>query len=215
MWARFYNEDIITERKGGIKMRKIITIGREFGAGGGEIGRRAAKELGIPFYDRDVILRTAAASRHLKPEQVLKWDEKVPSSFGFAQSLFDFYNKPLDEQLWSAQKEALREMANKESCVIVGRNGDYILRHFDHCLNVFIHAGFNWRVRRMCGLMPEATREQVIADVKQADKARKKYCEYYTGKTYGDSRNFDLTLNTEKLGVDRALALVLEAAENI
>ncbi|HBN57496.1 MAG TPA: cytidylate kinase-like family protein, partial [Lachnospiraceae bacterium] len=100
-------------------MRKIITIGREFGAGGGEIGRRVAKELGISYYDRDIILRTAAASSKLRPEQVQKWDERVPGSFGFAQSLFDFYNKPLDEELWRAQKEAIREMANKESCVIV------------------------------------------------------------------------------------------------
>ena len=196
-------------------MRKIITIGREFGAGGGEIGRRVAKELGIPYYDRDIILRTAIASHNLNPEQVRKWDERVPSSFGFAQSLFDFYNKPLDEALWQAQKDAIRTMANKESCVIVGRNGDYILSEFDHCLRVFVHAGFNWRVRRMCGLMENTSREQVIADVKQADKARKKYCEYYTGKVYGDARNFDLTLNTEKLGIERAIRMVLDAAEGI
>ena len=109
-------------------MRKIITIGREFGAGGGEIGKRVAKALGLPYYDKDMILKTAMANRKLNPEQVRKWDEKVPSSFGFAQSLFDFYNKPLDEELWRAQKEAIRELANKESCIIVGRNGDYILR---------------------------------------------------------------------------------------
>lgn len=196
-------------------MRKIITIGREFGAGGGEIGRRVAKELGLPYYDKDIILRTAIASRKLNPEQVRKWDERVPGSFGFAQSLFDFYNKPLDEELWSAQKDAIREMANKESCVIVGRNGDYILREFDHCLNVFVHAGFHWRVKRMAGMMPNTSIEQVTADVKQADKARKRYCEYYTGKTYGDSRNFDLTLNTEKLGIERAVKLVLAAAEEL
>lgn len=196
-------------------MRKIITIGREFGAGGGEIGRRVAKELGLPFYDKDIILRTAIASRKLNPEQVRKWDERVPSSFGFAQSLFDFYNKPLDEELWSAQKDAIREMANKESCVIVGRNGDYILREFDHCLSVFVHAGFQWRVKRMAGMMPNTSIDQVMADVKQADKARKRYCEYYTGKTYGDARNFDLTLNTEKIGIERAIRLVLEASEDI
>lgn len=196
-------------------MRKIITIGREFGAGGGEIGRRVAKELGLPFYDKDIILRTAIASRKLNPEQVRKWDERVPSSFGFAQSLFDFYNKPLDEELWSAQKDAIREMANKESCVIVGRNGDYILREFDHCLSVFVHAGFQWRVKRMAGMMPNTSIDQVMADVKQADKARKRYCEYYTGKTYGDARNFDLTLNTEKIGIERAIQLVLAAAEDI
>lgn len=196
-------------------MRKIITIGREFGAGGGEIGRTVAKKLGLPFYDKDIILKTAIASRKLNPEQVRKWDERVPSSFGFAQSLFDFYNKPLDEELWRAQKDAIRELANKESCVIVGRNGDYILREFDHCLNVFVHAGYQWRVRRMAEMMPGTSLEQVASDVKQADKARKRYCEYYTGKVYGDSRNFDLTLNTEKLGIERAVQLVLAASENI
>lgn len=196
-------------------MRKLITIGREFGAGGGEIGRTVAKELGIPFYDKDIILRTAIASRNLDPDLVRRWDERVPSSFGFAQSLFDFYNKPLDEEMWQAQKDAIRELANKESCVIVGRNGDYILKEFDHCLNVFVHAGFQWRVKRMAGLMPGASLDQVTADVKAADKARKRYCEYYTGKVYGDSRNFDLTLNTEKLGVQEAIRLVLAAAENI
>ncbi|MBR5508499.1 MAG: cytidylate kinase-like family protein [Lachnospiraceae bacterium] len=195
-------------------MRKIITIGREFGAGGGEIGRKVAKELGIEYYDKDIILRTAVASHNLDPEQVRKWDEKVPSSFGFAQSLFNFYNRPLDEELWQAQKDAIREMANRESCVIVGRNGDYILSEFDHCLRVFVHAGFDWRVRRMMGML-NASEEQVIADAKSADKARKRYCEYYTGKTYGDSRNYDLTLNTEKIGVDRAVQLVLAAAENL
>ncbi|MDE7057750.1 MAG: cytidylate kinase-like family protein, partial [Lachnospiraceae bacterium] len=104
---------------------------------------------------------------------------------------------------------------NKESCIIVGRNGDYILRQFDHCLNVFVHAGFQWRVKRMAGMMPDTTMEQVIADVKAADKARKRYCAYYTGKTYGDSRNFDLTLNTEKLGIEKATELILKAAEDI
>jgi len=201
--------------KGDKKMRKIITIGREFGAGGGEIGRKVAKELGIEYYDKDIILRTAIASNKLDPKQVMKWDERVPKSFGFAQSLFDFYNKPLDEELWEAQKNAIRNMANHESCVILGRNADYILSEFDHCLRVFVHAGFRWRVQRMMTLMPDATREQVAADTKQVDKARKKYCEYYTGKVYGDSRNFDLTLNTEKIGIDKAVEMVLMAVEGI
>ena len=196
-------------------MRKIVTIGREFGAGGGEIGRRVAKELGIEYYDKDIILKTAVSGKGLSPEQVRRWDERVPKNFGFAQSLFDFYNKPLDEELWRAQKEAIRELANHESCIIVGRNGYSILRQFDHCLNVFVHAGFQWRVKRMAGMMPDTTMEQVIADVKAADKARKRYCAYYTGKTYGDSRNFDLTLNTEKLGIEKATELILKAAEDI
>ncbi len=196
-------------------MRKIITIGREFGAGGGEIGRRVAKALGIEYYDKDIILKTAVSGKNLDPELVRKWDERVPKNFGFAQSLFDFYNKPLEEELWQAQRDAIRELANKESCVIVGRNGDYILKEFDHCLNVFIHAGFDWRVRRMTMLMEQVPPEQVANDVRAVDKARKHYCEYYTKCAYGDARNFDLTLNTEKLGLDRAEELILAAAGSL
>ena len=196
-------------------MRKVITIAREFGAGGGEIGRKVAKELGIQFYDKDIILRTALANPKLDPEDVRRWDERVPSSFGFAQSLFDFYNKPLDERLWQAQRDAIREMANHESCVIVGRNSEYILHEFDHCLHVFADAGFQWRVKRMSGMMLGVSLDQVASDVKQADRARKKNCEYYTRTVYGDSRNYDLTLNTEKLGIDKAVQLVLAAAEDL
>ena len=190
-------------------MKKIITIAREFGAGGGEIGRRVAKELGIEFYDKDIILRTALANPKLNPEQVRRWD------FGFAQSLFDFYNKPLDEELWQAQRDAIREMANHENCVIVGRNSEYILGKFDHCLHVFAHASFPWRVNRMSGKMPGVPLSQVEKDVRDADRSRKKSCEYYTKMTYGDARNYDLTINTEKLGIDKAVELVLAAAKEI
>lgn len=196
-------------------MRKLITIGREFGAGGGEIGRKVAKSLGIEYYDKDIILKTAVAGKSLTPEQVRKWDERVPKNFGFAQSLFDFYNRPLEEEIWQAQRDAIRELANKESCVIVGRNGDYILREFDHCLRVFIHAGFEWRVKRMTAMMDQVPAGQVANDVKAVDKARKRYCEHYTGQTYGDARNFDLTLDTEKLGIDKAVELILSAAETL
>ncbi len=196
-------------------MRKLITIGREFGAGGGEIGRKVAKELGLEYYDKDIILKTAMASKNLDPEQVRKWDERVPKNFGFAQSLFDFYNKPLEEALWQAQRDAIRELANRESCVIVGRNGDYILREFDHCLRVFIHAGFGWRVKRMTAMMDQVPQDQVAGDVKAVDKARRRYCEYYTKQAYGDARNYDLTLDTEKLGIDKAVELILKAAETL
>lgn len=196
-------------------MRKIITIAREFGAGGGEIGKKIAKELGVEYYDKDIILRTAIAGKNLDPEQVRRWDERVPKNFGFAQSLFDFYNKPLEEEIWQAQRDAIRELANKESCVIVGRNGDYILKEFDHCLNVFIHAGFDWRVKRMSKMMDHMTPERVAANVRAVDKARKKYCEYYTNRVYADSRNYDLTLNTEKLGIEKASELIWEAAQRV
>ena len=194
-------------------MKRIITIGREFGAGGRELGRRLARELGIAFYDRDIILRTAKASAHLSPEQVRQWDERVPREFGFTQSLFNFYSRPLSEELWNAQVKAIRELANKESCVIVGRNADYILKEYDHCLRVFVHADRSWRLLRIRKEMPDVPLSVLESDMDTADRARRAYCEKMTGRTYGDSRNYDLTLCISSLGFEKAYQLLKEAAE--
>lgn len=196
-------------------MKRIITIGREFGAGGGELGRRLARELDIAYYDRDIILKTAKASAHLTPEQVRRWDERVPHEFGFTQSLFNFYNRPLSEELWDAQVRAIREIADRESCVIVGRNADYILREFDHCLRVFVHADRNWRLLHMRKLMPDTPFDQLETDMDSADRARRSYCKQHTGQIYGDSRNYDLTLCTSKLGLDKAEEILLCAVKNL
>lgn len=196
-------------------MKRIITIGREFGAGGGTLGRRLAKELGIEYYDRDIILATAKASAHLTPEQVRRWDERVPKEFGFTQSLFNFYSKPLGEELWNAQVHAIRELAAKESCVIVGRNADYILKEYDHCLRVFVHADRSWRLLLMRQEMPDTPWNVLESDMDTADHARRAYCEKMTGRTYGDSRNYDLTLCTSTLGLEKAYQLLKQAAEMI
>ena len=194
-------------------MKRIITIGREFGAGGSDLGRRLARELGIAYYDRDIILRTAQASAHLSPEQVRQWDERVPREFGFTQSLFNFYSRPLSEELWEAQVKAIRELANKESCVIVGRNADYILKAYDHCLRVFVHADRSWRLLRIRKEMPDVPLSVLESDMDTADRARRAYCEKMTGRTYGDSRNYDLTLCISSLGFEKAYQLLKEAAE--
>ena len=194
-------------------MKRIITIGREFGAGGSDLGRRLARELGIAYYDRDIILRTAKASAHLSPEQVRQWDERVPREFGFTQSLFNFYSRPLSEELWEAQVKAIRELANKESCVIVGRNADYILKEYDHCLRVFVHADRSWRLLRIRKEMPDVPLSVLESDMDTADRARRAYCEKMPGRTYGDSRNYDLTLCISSLGFEKAYQLLKEAAE--
>lgn len=93
--------------------------------------------------------------------------------FGFTQSLFNFYERPLSEELWDAQVRAIREIADKESCVIVGRNADYILREFDHCLRVFVHADRNWRLLHMRKLMPDTPFDQLEVDMDKADRAAK------------------------------------------
>lgn len=195
-------------------MYRIITIGREFGAGGGEIGRKVAEELKIPFYDKEIIL-AAVKKSNLDFERLREWDEKVPVNFGFGQSLFDFYNLPMDTQVFNAQRDAIRGLAEKGSCVLLGRNADYILKEYEHCLNVFIHADFAWRVNRMSKMMPELSKAKVEAETKKVDKKRAKYCEFYTGRTWGKADNFDLTLNSEKLGIDQCVSLIIEASEKL
>ena len=140
-------------------MKKIITISREFGAGGRSIGREVAGKLGIAFYDRDIILK-------------------------------------------------------KESCVIVGRNADYILREFDHLLRVFVYADKEWRVRHLKTLM-DGTDSEIEAKMNQADKARKNYCSKLTGKVYGDALNYDLSINTGKLSFDKAVELILNTVDAV
>ena len=129
-------------------MRKIITISREFGAGGSAIGMEVAKRLGYEFYDKAIILKAAKES-NIDVESILRWDEKVPMNFGFAQSLFDIYNKSTSEKLYTAQKDVMRKLAEKGSCIIVGRNANTILKEFDHTLHVFIYGDENWRVEWM------------------------------------------------------------------
>ena len=196
-------------------MKKIITIGREFGAGGRTLGRAVADRLGIAFYDRDLILKTAEESPELTPEEVRLWDERISHDGGFTQSLFDFYSRPLSDKIWEAQRYAIRRIADRESCVLVGRNADYILREFEHVLRVFIYADRDWRICHMESLMPDVSRLEIEADTRSVDRARRSYCMKYTGQTYGYAGNYDLTVNTGSLGFDKAAELVCSAAEMI
>lgn len=194
-------------------MKRIITISREFGAGGGEIGREVAKRLHYEYYDKAIILRAAKES-NIDVESMMKWDEKVPVNFGFAQSLFDFYNKPLNEKLFEAQRDIIRKIGEKGSCVIVGRNANTILKEFDHCLHVFVHAQPYWRLERMKSRMPEETEARISEQMRDIDKARKKYCAYYTNTEFGVADYYDLSLNTSSLGIDACVDVICNLALN-
>lgn len=192
-------------------MKRIITISREFGAGGGEIGREVAKRLHYEFYDKAIILRAAKES-NIDMESILKWDEKVPVNFGFAQSLFDFYNKPLNEKLFEVQQQVIRKIGEKGSCVIVGRNANTILKEFDNCLHVFVHADPYWRLERMKEKMPDATEAKISEEIHAIDKARKKYCAYYTNTDFGVADYYDISLNTSSLGIKTCVDTICNIA---
>ncbi len=194
-------------------MKKIITISREFGAGGGEIGQRIAKELNYEYFDKELIWR-AARDVNIDIEKMFRLDEKVPLTFGFTQSLFDMYNAPLDERLFNAQKEIIRKIGEHGKCVIVGRNANSILSEFDSSFHVFIHADPYWRAMRLQKeKMPGKTEQQILADIRTVDKRRRKYCAYYTNTEFGVSQYYDLCLCTSSLGVDKCVDLILNVAK--
>ena len=192
-------------------MKKIITISREFGAGGGEIGAKVAEALNWEYYHKELILR-AAADSNIDVSNLLVWDEKVPVSFGFTQSLFDFYSRPMSEQVFEAQKKVILEIGQKGKCVITGRNANMILKEFDGCLNIFVHADFDWRLRRMKEKMPDFTEEQVAAEINAIDKKRRKYCTFFTKTEFGHSDFYDICLDTSRLGIDTCVDIITHVA---
>ena len=193
-------------------MKRIITISREFGASGGTIGQAVARRLGYEYYDKEIILRSARES-NLDVASLEKWDEKIPMNFGFAQSLFDFYNKPLNEKLFDAQKKVIRDIGEKGNCVIVGRNANAILGEYDQALHIFIHAHPYWRLQHLKTKMPNEPDAKIMDRMKQVDKKRKKYCAYYTNTIFGMSEYYDLCLNSSKLGIDACVDLICELAQ--
>ncbi len=188
-------------------MKTIITISREFGAAGGEIGRRLADELNLQYYDKEIILMAARRS-NLNVDSLIEWDEKIPKNFGFAQSLFDFYNRPLSEKIFAAQTKAIRDIGERGNCVIVGRNADSILREYDGCLTVFVHADLEWRVNRMSSKMPEERLEKIEEKAKLVDQARRKYYSYHVHREFGMADNYDLSLCSSRLGIDTCVQII-------
>lgn len=194
-------------------MKNIITISREFGACGGTIGREVADRLGFYYCDKDMIIHAAIQSGTLSPKEISRFDETVPHEFGFGQSLFDFYNKPLNEKLFAAQRDAIIGVAEKGNCVIVGRNANVILQEFDRTLHVFVSATQYFRLQHMKERMPEYNEEQILEKMKSVDKARKKYCSYYTNTEFGQADYYDMCLKSSTLGVDKCVDMICEAAK--
>jgi len=188
-------------------MKKIVTISREFGAAGGTIGYELAKRLGYEYYDKELVLMQAARS-NIDTYHLLEWDEKIPIHFGFTQTLFDFYSRPLSDRIFAEQRDVIRTIGEKGNCVIVGRNANTVLKEFDHCLHVFIHADFKWRLEHMKKKMPDQPESQIIDEIKKVDKARSKHCAYYTDTVFGMSKYYDLCLDSSKFGIEGCVDII-------
>jgi len=195
-------------------MKNIITISRSFGSGGGQIGRKVADRLGFYYCDRDIILQSALKSSHLEIDYFREYDEKLPFSMGFGQSLFDFYNRPTSDKIFEAQREAILSIGERRNCVIVGRNSNFILKEFDHSLHVFVSASDYFRVNHLKSRMPDASEAEIKEKMRSVDKARKKSCAYYTRTEFGQASQYDLCLKSSTLGIDKCVDIICDLAEN-
>ena len=186
----------------------IITIGRQFGSGGRTIGRNVADKLGIKCYDQELIEKLAQASG-FTPEMVAKQQEASPysSHWAFALSEGQFMGASIQDQLWQLQRKIILELAEKESCVIVGRCADVILKDHADCLTAFIHAKKEKRAKRIVEVYGE-TNVEIEKRIRDKDKRRAVYYEFYTGQTWGLAENFHVALDSGELGIERCVDIL-------
>lgn len=195
----------------------IITIGREYGSGGRLIGEKIAKELGIPLYDKEIIER-AAQECGLSPSLAFQVDEKPTSSLLYNIVLKDKANSQTKNTLTQdkfikKQCQIIQELAKKESCVIVGRCADYILRKEPKCVNVFINSSMQDKVIRVINTYKEPE-DGVTNLITRTDKARATYYTYMTGQKWGASSNYHLCLNSG-IGINACVDMIKKYCEYI
>jgi cytidylate kinase len=185
---------------------RIITISREFGSGGRTIGRQLAAKLGIPCYDAELIEKIAKESGFAK-EYVAERSEDAGGWFSNVLSSRDYNGHSIQDDLWLAQRNVILELAEKESCVIVGRCSDYILKDNPDCLRVFIHADMESRAKRIVEQYGE-TQNNPKTRLRDKDKRRSAYYQFYTDTKWGDVRNYHVTLDSAWLGIDRCVEIL-------
>lgn len=185
---------------------RVITISREFGSGGRTIGKKVAEELGIPCYDAELIHKIAKESGFTE-NYIKDAGEYAPG--GFLSSAFSnrAFGPTNEDYLWQIQYKIIAELAEKESCVIVGRCADYILKDKADCLKVFIHADMDFRANRIVEVYGE-TEESPKQRLKNKDKRRAAYHHFYTNMKWGDSQNYDITLDSGRIGIDKCVDLI-------
>lgn len=197
--------------------KTIITIGRQYGSAGREIGATIAHDLDIKLYDREMLKRAAKESG-ICEELFETHDEKPTNSFLYSL-VMDTYSlgyssgayadMPINHKIFLAQFDAIKKIASEESCIMVGRCADYALEGYDNVVNVFIYADLEARIRRIARIydLTDAKAKDIII---KTDKQRASYYNYYTNKTWGDAKSYDLCLNSAKLGVGGTAKAIID-----
>ena len=193
--------------------KRIITISREFGSGGRFIGEEVAKKLGIAYYDKNIISQIAEKSG-LSPEYIQENAELSPKKglFAYAFSGRDITGKSVEDMVYEAQRNIILELAEKEPCVIIGRNADYILKDRDDVLNVFIHGDMPEKIKRITGLY-NVKEKEAVKTMADTDKRRRTNYNFYTDQNWGKASNYTLCLNSSQLGYDRCEMIIMECVK--
>ena len=197
-------------------MKTIITIGRQYGSAGHSIGKILADDLGIKYYDKELLER-AAKDSGLCQELFENHDEKPTNSFlyslvmdsysfGYGSTMMDM---PLNQKVFLAQFDAIKKISQDGPCVIVGRCADYALASNPDCLSIFVHADMDDRIKRV-SKREDVTESKAKDMIQKKDKQRSSYYNYYTCKKWGDSRSYDLTLNTSKITPEACVDIILD-----
>ncbi|WMD17542.1 cytidylate kinase-like family protein [Anaerostipes hadrus] len=193
--------------------KRIITISREFGSGGRFIGEEVAKQLGIAYYSENIIDQIAQQSG-LSPEYIEENAELSPKKglFAYAFSGRDITGKSVDDMLYEAQRKVILEIAEKEPCVMIGRNADFILKDRDDVLNVFIYGDMPEKIKRICKLY-DVTEDGAIKLIKDTDKRRRTNYNFYTEQKWGMASNYTLSLNSSQLGYERCEKMIIDCVD--
>ena len=193
----------------------VIVIGRQFGSGGRTIGKIISKRLGIGYYDTE-LLNKAAEAEGVSAEIFKSHEEKKPSVLKvLLQGLYgiadNFHTVPLSsERIYNLQSKVIMELCKKGSCVIVGRNADFILRNHPYLLSVFLHSPIEHRVDRILKRDEATTREEAINLATQHDSRRESFYNFYTGeKRWGMASNYDLTIDTSRIDNEIVADLII------
>ena len=196
-------------------MTKIVTISREYGAGGHSIGRRVAKELGIPFYDKDIMYETAKASGY-DIDMIRAEDEDVSTANVILKTICSsvHFNDP-QEAIYEVQKAVVQKFALEGPCVILGRCADVAMKEAGiDSLDVFIHADDIHRAARVSEMTGETDPTELKRLMQKKDKSRHNFYTHYAAKHWGDSRNYNMSLDSGMLGYDLCVKLIVEAARD-
>lgn len=201
----------------------IITIARQYGSGGREIGELIAKELSIPLIDKELV-KDAAAKGELSEEIIRSADESAANSLLYTLAMgsnvlgttIHFgYKMPLNDKLFILQSEAIKNYASEGSCVIIGRCADYVLRDEPSLFRIFIYGDLDHRTERVKMRHPEIKSSQVVDVITKTDKRRASYYNFYTGNKWGKFDNYDMAINSSTFGVEETAKIISAAIKKL